>query len=255
MPVLTDGLAPEDAAGIWISLFTPEATEGGVIGLLRDGDPLRIDLTEGRIRTGIGASELENREPTRFPEPCRYERTPPATPGPRFPRWKGLASISLFVVAGFLALTCRKQATICASCKLGRSLTASSLGYGSPKRSRTNPASTRLFSHELKVRMKTGIRKGCSPSRTSGGAAEKSHSWTSPSRPEVVADLDGVRVSGFIAKVPAVWRVEAGMGDGELEETARPEHPKDLGQHTLRLGYVHQAHKRRHEVEARRFER
>jgi dihydroxy-acid dehydratase len=66
VPVLTDGLAPWDATGTWISLFTPEAAAGGVLSLLRDGDPLRIDLTEGRIRTGIGASELENREPTRF---------------------------------------------------------------------------------------------------------------------------------------------------------------------------------------------
>jgi dihydroxy-acid dehydratase len=81
VPALTDGLAPADAVGTWISLFTPEATEGSVIGLLHDGDPLRIDLAEGRIRTGIGASELENREPTRFPDRAdteyavRYART------------------------------------------------------------------------------------------------------------------------------------------------------------------------------------
>ena len=62
VPVLTDGLAPDDAAGTWISLFTPEATGDSVIGLLRDGDTLRIDLTEGRIRTGIGAREFERRE-------------------------------------------------------------------------------------------------------------------------------------------------------------------------------------------------
>ena len=67
VPVLTDGLAPRDTVGPWISLFTPEATESGVIGLLRDGDTLRIDLTEGRIRAGIGAREFESREPTRFP--------------------------------------------------------------------------------------------------------------------------------------------------------------------------------------------
>jgi len=66
--VLTDGLAPEDAAGTWISLFTPEAADGSVISLLRDGDLLRIDLTEGRIRTGIGTSELENREPISLPD-------------------------------------------------------------------------------------------------------------------------------------------------------------------------------------------
>ena len=66
--VLTDGLAPEDTAGTWISLFTPEAADGSVISLLRDGDLLRIDLTEGRIRTGIGTSELENREPISLPD-------------------------------------------------------------------------------------------------------------------------------------------------------------------------------------------
>jgi len=91
VPVLTDGIAPWDATGTWISLFTPEATEGSVISLLRDGDPLRIDLMEGRIRTGIGASELENREPTRFPDradtryAARYARTAlPALEGAGF---------------------------------------------------------------------------------------------------------------------------------------------------------------------------
>ena len=61
VPVITDGLAPEDAVGTWISLFTPEAATGGVINLLRDGDILRIDLTEGRIRTR--AREIDSREP------------------------------------------------------------------------------------------------------------------------------------------------------------------------------------------------
>jgi dihydroxy-acid dehydratase len=91
VPVLTDGLAPQDAVGTWISLFTPEATEGSVMGLLRDGDPLRIDLIEGRIRTGISASELKNREPTRFPDrantryAARYARTAlPALEGAGF---------------------------------------------------------------------------------------------------------------------------------------------------------------------------
>jgi dihydroxy-acid dehydratase len=66
VPVLTDGLAPRDPAGTWISLFTPEATEGSVLGLLRDNDTLRMDLVEGRIRTGIGPGELESREPAAF---------------------------------------------------------------------------------------------------------------------------------------------------------------------------------------------
>jgi dihydroxy-acid dehydratase len=65
VPVLTDGLAPEDAEGAWISLFTPEAADGGVLTLLHDGDTLRIDLAEGRIRTG--AREFTSREPGEFP--------------------------------------------------------------------------------------------------------------------------------------------------------------------------------------------
>ena len=79
VPVLTDGLAPEEALGTWTSLFTPEAADGGVLGLLRDGDTLRIDLTEGRIRTGAG--EFKNREPRKLPGSkdtayaTRYART------------------------------------------------------------------------------------------------------------------------------------------------------------------------------------
>ena len=64
IPVMTDGLAPEGVVGAWISLFTPEAAAGGVLSLLRDGDTLRIDLTEGRIRTGAG--DFTSREPNRI---------------------------------------------------------------------------------------------------------------------------------------------------------------------------------------------
>jgi dihydroxyacid dehydratase/phosphogluconate dehydratase len=66
-PVVTDGLPPEDARGTWASLFAPEAFSGGVIGRLRDGDPLRLDLQGGRIRAGIRAGELEAREPFKPP--------------------------------------------------------------------------------------------------------------------------------------------------------------------------------------------
>ncbi|HKH77128.1 MAG TPA: dihydroxy-acid dehydratase, partial [Rubrobacteraceae bacterium] len=60
-----DGLPPQNPsrASSWISLFAPEAADGGVIGRLRDGDFLRFDLAEGRIRTSVTADELANREP------------------------------------------------------------------------------------------------------------------------------------------------------------------------------------------------
>lgn len=62
-PVVTDGLSPADAVGPWACAFTPEAAMGGVIGRLRDGDALRLDLEGGHIRAGIQAGELEAREP------------------------------------------------------------------------------------------------------------------------------------------------------------------------------------------------
>lgn len=73
VPVLTDGLPPEDAVGLsWASLAAPEAAAGGVIGLLRDGDLLRLDLAEGLIRTGVKAGEMERREPFAAPVPSGF---------------------------------------------------------------------------------------------------------------------------------------------------------------------------------------
>ena len=85
VPVITDGLPPRSGSGTWISLFSPEAAVGGVISRLRDGDTLRIDLREGRIRTSVGAEEFGNREPYDFGAraeagyAARYART--ALPG------------------------------------------------------------------------------------------------------------------------------------------------------------------------------
>lgn len=61
--VLTDGVAPEAAPGVWASLFAPEAAAGGIMGRLRDGDVLRLDLENGRIRTDVRAEGLRGRKP------------------------------------------------------------------------------------------------------------------------------------------------------------------------------------------------
>lgn len=67
--VITDGLPPRDARGTWVSLVSPEAAdEEGVFGRLRDRDTLRIDLADGRIRTSVGADELEGRDLYEFPD-------------------------------------------------------------------------------------------------------------------------------------------------------------------------------------------
>jgi len=90
-PVVTDGLPPADATGTWACAFTPEAAMGGVIGRLRHGDALRLDLEGGHIRAGIQAGELEAREPFEVVEPvgagyaARYGRSAlPALEGAGF---------------------------------------------------------------------------------------------------------------------------------------------------------------------------
>jgi dihydroxy-acid dehydratase len=72
VPVLTDGVPPEGVTGSWASLATPEAAVGGVIGRLRDGDPLRLDLAEGLIRTSYKADEIHYREPLVVPPPSGF---------------------------------------------------------------------------------------------------------------------------------------------------------------------------------------
>ena len=91
-PTVTDGLPPGGTSGGWISLFSPQAAAGGVIGRLRDGDALRIDLAGGgRIRTGVGTGEIRGREPFGGPNPtgtgyaARYARAAlPALEGAGF---------------------------------------------------------------------------------------------------------------------------------------------------------------------------
>lgn len=61
--VFTDGLAPEWSGGVWASPVFPEAAAGGVLARLQDGDKLRLDLAERRIRVNVSADEMEDRAP------------------------------------------------------------------------------------------------------------------------------------------------------------------------------------------------
>ena len=85
VPVVTDGLPPAEVEGTWACMFAPEAAVGGVVGRLREGDTLRISLEEGRVRAGVGAEELAQREPRGYMDragagyAARYSRS--ALPG------------------------------------------------------------------------------------------------------------------------------------------------------------------------------
>lgn len=69
--VMTDGLAPEGALGLWASTFSPEASSGGVIGKLADGDFLKIDVEQGRILTSVDGKEIARRRSFRAPSSQR----------------------------------------------------------------------------------------------------------------------------------------------------------------------------------------
>jgi dihydroxyacid dehydratase/phosphogluconate dehydratase len=88
---MTDGLPPRQTRETWISLVSPEAAREGVIGRLRSGDSLRINLLEGRIRTGVKAGELDGREP--------YE--PPSTTGAGYATRYARSALPALEGAGF----------------------------------------------------------------------------------------------------------------------------------------------------------
>lgn len=89
--VLTDGLAPEEAPGTWISLFSPEAASRGIVSRLEDGDFLRFDLEDGRVLTSVGSKEFARRKRFKPSTPetsayaARYAKTAaPALEGATF---------------------------------------------------------------------------------------------------------------------------------------------------------------------------
>jgi dihydroxy-acid dehydratase len=74
MALLTDGRFSGATRGLCIGHISPEAAEGGPIGLLRDGDVIGIDLGARRLEVALSDAELAaRREAWRAPAP-RYTR-------------------------------------------------------------------------------------------------------------------------------------------------------------------------------------
>jgi len=72
--LITDGRFSGGTRGLCIGHVSPEAAEGGVIGLLRDGDIVRIDLQGRSLSTEVTDAELARRREAFTPRQPHFER-------------------------------------------------------------------------------------------------------------------------------------------------------------------------------------
>ncbi|HEY0487734.1 MAG TPA: dihydroxy-acid dehydratase [Mycobacteriales bacterium] len=72
MLLLTDGRFSGGTTGLCVGHVAPEASTGGPIALVRDGDTIRLDLTTRTLDVLVGADELERRRAEWKPLPPRY---------------------------------------------------------------------------------------------------------------------------------------------------------------------------------------
>ncbi|NLL83883.1 MAG: dihydroxy-acid dehydratase, partial [Lentisphaerae bacterium] len=59
--LITDGRFSGGTRGACIGHVSPEAAEGGLIGLVRDGDRIRLDILQGQLDVMIDAAEIARR--------------------------------------------------------------------------------------------------------------------------------------------------------------------------------------------------
>ena len=59
--LITDGRFSGGTSGLSVGHISPEAAHGGLIGLVRDGDPITIDVHERRLELNISDAEIEQR--------------------------------------------------------------------------------------------------------------------------------------------------------------------------------------------------
>lgn len=59
--LITDGRFSGGTSGISVGHISPEAADGGLIGLIEDGDPITIDVNEGLLQLDVPEEEIERR--------------------------------------------------------------------------------------------------------------------------------------------------------------------------------------------------
>ena len=72
--LITDGRFSGGTTGLCVGHVAPEAVDGGPIGLLRDGDRIRIDIPNRTLDVLVDEAELQERRQSFAPLPPRYER-------------------------------------------------------------------------------------------------------------------------------------------------------------------------------------
>ena len=72
--LLTDGRFSGGTTGLCIGHIAPEATEGGPIALVRDGDLIRVDIAARSLELLVEPEELKTRKAEWVPLPPRYTR-------------------------------------------------------------------------------------------------------------------------------------------------------------------------------------
>jgi dihydroxy-acid dehydratase len=72
--LITDGRFSGGTTGLCVGHVAPEAVDGGPIGLLRDGDKIRIDIPNRTLDVLVDEAELVKRRESFEPLPARYTR-------------------------------------------------------------------------------------------------------------------------------------------------------------------------------------
>ena len=72
--LITDGRFSGGTTGLCVGHVAPEAADGGPIGLVANGDRIRIDLATRTLDLLVEPAELERRRAAWQPLPPRYTR-------------------------------------------------------------------------------------------------------------------------------------------------------------------------------------
>jgi dihydroxy-acid dehydratase len=70
--LITDGRFSGGTTGLCVGHVAPEASDGGAIALVKDGDQIRIDINARTLDLLVDESELAKRRESFKPLPSRY---------------------------------------------------------------------------------------------------------------------------------------------------------------------------------------